>query len=138
MLAETPITQRSPCYSAVSTLLMNPLPDCSNYSLFCQSHYLILRINTSLILLCRPFTKPLRSSMLQCFNVEISLELMSSEEYCSSLKKLNNKRRQVVMFLLLLLFKLSTQLPFISFLLSLDPLSAPFLNRLSSPFLHFP
>ena len=29
---ETPVTQRSPCYSAVSALLMNPLPDRSNYS----------------------------------------------------------------------------------------------------------
>ena len=34
MLAETPVTQRSPCYSAVSTSLTNPLPDCSNYSPF--------------------------------------------------------------------------------------------------------
>ena len=29
---ETPVTQRSPCYSAVSALLTNPLPDRSNYS----------------------------------------------------------------------------------------------------------
>ena len=40
MLAETPVTQRSPCYSAVSSSLMNPLPDCSNYSPFCHTHYL--------------------------------------------------------------------------------------------------
>ena len=34
--SETPVTQRSsrPCYSAVSTSLTNPLPDCSNYSSF--------------------------------------------------------------------------------------------------------
>ena len=32
MLAKNPETQRSPCYSAVSALLKNPLPDHSNYS----------------------------------------------------------------------------------------------------------
>ena len=99
---------------------MNPLPDCSNYSPFCHTHYLILRINTSLGLLCRPFTKPLRSSLLQHFTTESSPELMSSEEYRSALKKLNNKHRQVVMFLLPLLFKLSSQLPFVSFSFSLS------------------
>ena len=30
----------SPCYSAVSALLMNPLPDRSNYSPLCHTHYL--------------------------------------------------------------------------------------------------
>ena len=34
MLAETLVTQRSPCYSAVSASLTNPLPDCYNYSPF--------------------------------------------------------------------------------------------------------
>ena len=33
-------TQRSPCYSAVSALLKNPLPDHSNYSPFCHTHHL--------------------------------------------------------------------------------------------------
>ena len=37
---KTPVTQRSPCYSAVSALLMNPLPDHSNYSSLCHTHYL--------------------------------------------------------------------------------------------------
>ena len=49
MLAETPVTQRSPCYSAVCSSLTNPLPDCSNYLPFCPTHYLILRTNTSLV-----------------------------------------------------------------------------------------
>ena len=31
----------SPCYSAVSALLNNPLPDCSNYSPLYHTHYLI-------------------------------------------------------------------------------------------------
>ena len=35
VLEKTPVTQRSPCYSAV----MNPLPDCSNYSPFCLTFY---------------------------------------------------------------------------------------------------
>ena len=37
-----PVTQRSPCYSAVSVLLINPLPDRSNYSPLCHTHYLTL------------------------------------------------------------------------------------------------
>ena len=32
VLAKIPVTQRSPCYSAVSTLLTNPLPDHYIYS----------------------------------------------------------------------------------------------------------
>ena len=41
---------RSPCYSAV--LNTNPLPDCSNYSPFCHTHYFtVSRVS--------PFTKPL-------------------------------------------------------------------------------
>ena len=40
VLVKTPLTQRSPCYSAVSALLMNPLPDRSNYSPLCHTHYL--------------------------------------------------------------------------------------------------
>ena len=39
--AETPVTQRCPCYSAVSASLTNPLPECSKYSPFC--HTFILR-----------------------------------------------------------------------------------------------
>ena len=40
MLAKTPVTQHSPCYSTVSALLINPLPDHSNYSPLCHTHYL--------------------------------------------------------------------------------------------------
>ena len=104
MLAETPVTQRSPCYSAVSSSLTNSFLDCSNYSPFCHTHYLILRINTSLVSRARPFTKPLRwklyltAAALYC---RIYREFMSSEEYHSALRKLNNKQRQVVMFVLL-------------------------------------
>ena len=41
MLAETPVTQHSSCYSAVSASLTNPFPDCSNYSPFCLSGILL-------------------------------------------------------------------------------------------------
>ena len=110
------MTQRSPCYSASLT---NPLPDCSSYSPFCHTHYLTLRIN-------RCFTKPLRWILiLHCNTLLQNLvgnSYVYSEEYCSALWKLNNKQRQVVMFLLLL-FKLSSQLPFVSlFSLSLSSL----------------
>ena len=109
MLAETPVTQCSPCYSAVSASLLHPLPNCSNYSQLCHTHYLNLQVNTSL---------------LQRFTALSSRELMSLEECCSALRKLNNKQRQVVMFLLL--FKLSSHLPcpFLFFsILSLLPFS---------------
>ena len=61
VLAETLVTQHSPCYSAVSASLTNPLPGCSNYSPLCHTHYFILRIiNTSLVSSwARPFAKPL-------------------------------------------------------------------------------
>ena len=39
MLAETPVVQHIPCYSAVSSSLMNHLPDHSNYSPFCHTYY---------------------------------------------------------------------------------------------------
>ena len=138
MLAETPVTQRSPCYSAVSSSLTNPLPDCSNYLPLCHTHYLTLRPDQYFTSLfgAKPFTKPLHwriFTLLQRFTAESSRELMSSEEYRSALRKLNNKQRQVVMFLLLL-FKLSSQFSFVSFsflsisILSLLPLSLlPFL-----------
>ena len=59
MLAKTPVIQCSPCYSAISALSTNPLPDCSNY-LPLLSHPLphsgsILHLS----LRARPFTKPL-------------------------------------------------------------------------------
>ena len=147
MLAETPVTQCSPCYFAVSASLTNPLPDCSNYSSFCHTHYHYLdEYLISLVGQTLYQAAPLETntSLLQRFTAEYSRELMSSMEYCSALRKLNNKQRQVVMFLLL--FKLSSQLPFVSFsflsiyILSLSsiPLASPpsllshLINSLSS------
>ena len=124
---KTLVTQCSPCYSAVSALLMNPLPDCSNYSPLCHTHYLTLRINTSLVSSDQTLYQAaswrliLQSSMLQRFTAESSREL-------SALRKLNNKQRQVSMFLIHPL-QIVNSAPFCLFSL----LSAPFLNPLSSP-----
>ena len=109
LLAKTTVTQRSPCYSAVSALLMNPLLDRSNYSPLLPHLLPHSRIN-SLVSLGQTLYQaaPLETniSLLQCFTAESSWELR---------RKLNNKQKQVSMFLILL-FKLLTQFPFVSFL----------------------
>ena len=94
VLVKIPVTHRSPCYSAVSSLLMNPLPDRSNYSPLCHTHYLTPP-DQNFTSLFRPDPVPilqletiLQSSMLQRFTAESSREL-------SALRKLNNKQRQV-------------------------------------------
>ena len=120
------MTQRSPCYSAVSaslrTLYQIILIIC-HFATPTTS----FRINTSLVSWIRPITKPFRWRLillLRRFTAKSSWELMSLEEYCSALGKLNNKHRQVVMFLFLM-FKQSSQLPFVS--LSLFTISILFL-----------
>ena len=122
---KTPVTQRSPCYSAVSALLMNPLPDRSNYSPLCHTHYLTLdQYFTSLF---RP--DPLPSRELETNTSKFNAAALYCRIYSGTQKKrsaLRNKQRQVSMFLILL-FKLLTQFPFVSFLsisiLSLLPVS---------------
>ena len=136
MLAETPVSQCSPCYSAVSSLLMNPLPD---YSPLCYTHYLIHQINTSLV--------SLEQTLYQAAPLETNTSLLSALLHnlvgnsClrRTLRKLNNKQRQVVMFLLIL-FKLSSQFPFVSFsFLSISILSLlPFSILSLLPFLISP
>ena len=140
---KTPVTQRRPCYSAVSALLMNPLPDRSNYSPLCHTHYLTPArprcvMPGSILHQARPFTKPRagdyilqrQSSLLQRSTAESSREL-------SALRKLNNKQRQVSMFLL----KFLIHFPFVSFLsisiLSLLPFSILSLLPLPHPFFLF-
>ena len=131
VLVKTPVTLRSPCYSAVSALLTNPLPDRSNYSPLCHTHYLTPdQYFTSLF---RP--DPLPSCELETNNFKVhccSALLQNLSREHSALRKLNNKQRQVSMFL----SKLLTQFPFVSFLsisillpfsiLSLLPLPHPF------------
>ena len=119
MQAKTPVTQRSSCYSAVSALLINSLPDHTNYSPLCHTHYTSLRINVSLVCSGQALYQAvsrrliLQSSLLQRFTAKSSQEL-------SALRKLNNKQRQVSMFL----FKILTHFPFVSFSLSLSSLCA--------------
>ena len=126
MLAETPVTQCSPCYSAVSASLTNPLSDCSNYSPFCH----ILRIYT-LAGQTLYQTNPLET--VQRYTAESSQELMSSEEYRSALRKLN-KQKQVVMFLLLSSnCHLNSLLSLSLFSLSLSSLSSHSQSSLFSP-----
>ena len=118
MLAKSPVTQRSPCYSAVSALLTNPLPDCSNYSPLCHTHYLT-RINTSLV----SSGQTLYQAASWRLDILQSSMLQQSSRELSALRKLINKKRQVWMFLILL-FKLLTQFPFLSIsILSLLPFS---------------
>ena len=105
---KTPVTQRSsPCYSAVSALLMNPLPDHSNYSPLCHTHYLTLdqyfivssgqtlyqatswRLILQISLLQRFTAESSRGT--QCFeeaeqqaeaSVDVSLEILNSFPFC--------------------------------------------------------
>ena len=117
----------SPCYSAVSALLMNHLPDRSNYSPLCHTHYLTPSLVSSgqTLYQAASWRLILLSSMLQCFTtVESSREL-------SALRKLNNKQRQVSMFLILL-FKLLTHL-LLSLFSSVCSLSQSSLFSLSHP-----
>ena len=80
---KTPVTQRSPCYSAVTALLTNPLPDRSNYSPLLPHPYLTRDqyINS----LFRPDPSPSHSngnysSLLQRFTAESSRS--SGETQC--------------------------------------------------------
>ena len=127
------MTQCSPCYSAVSALLMNPLRDSSNYSTLCHTHYLtpdqyFIVSSGQTLYQAVSWRLILQSSLtlLQRFTAESSREL-------SALRKLNNKR-QVSIFLLKFLF----QFPFVSFLsisiLSLLPFSNLSLLPLPHPF----
>ena len=126
---KTPVNQRSPCYSAVSALLMNPLPDHCNYSPLCHTHYLtpdqyFIVSSGQTLYQATSWRQILQSSLLQRFTAESSWELCA-------LRKLNNKQRQVSMFLLKFLIHFS----FVSFLaisiLSLLPFSI--LSLLLSP-----
>ena len=82
---------------AFSALLMNPLPDCSNYSPLCHTHYLTpdhhIVSSGQTLYQTASWRIILPSSLLQRFTAESSREL-------SALRKLNNKQRQVSMFLI--------------------------------------
>ena len=126
-MVKTPVTHRSPCYSA---LLMNPLPDRSNYSpllphpLPHSYQYFSslfgpdalpspLETNTSLL---QPLLQNLvgNSGEMQC--------LEEAEQQAEASVYVPYPPLQIV-----------NSVPFCLFSLYLYPLSAPFLNPLSSP-----
>ena len=84
LLAETLVTQRSPCYSAVPSSLTNPLLGSSKYSPFCHTHYPILWINTSLFssgqTLYQAAPLETNTSLLHRFIVRNSGEMQCLEE----------------------------------------------------------
>ena len=99
MLAETLVTQCSPCYSAVFSSLMNPLPDFSNYSLICHTHYLIFWINTSLVCSGQTLYQPAPlETNTYCCSALLQNLVGNSGETQFLVRKLNNKQRQVLLF----------------------------------------
>ena len=88
VLEETPVTQRSPCYSVVSASLMNPLQDHSNYSPFCHTHYLILRVINTTVSWARPFTKPLRWRLKLYCRIQSGTHVFGA---CSALISISNR-----------------------------------------------
>ena len=135
MLAETLVTQHSPCYSAVSYSLMNPLPDRSNYLPFCHTHYPILRINQYFTGLFESDPLQLRSRLILycCSALLQNLDGNSGEMQCLEEAE---QQAEASVDVPPPPLQIVISVPFCLF--SLYPLSAPFLNPLSSPFPHFP
>ena len=109
-MVKTPVIQCSPCYTTVSALLTNPLPDHSNYSPFLPPP-----LPHSGSILFGPDPLPFE------FRIE-----SGTQEKNSALRKLNNKQSKCRC-------SLSSSNCLSLFSLYLYPLSAPFLNPLSSP-----
>ena len=117
---------------SVSAWLMNPLPDRSNYSPLCHTHFLtppdqyFIVSSGQTLYPATSWRLILQSSLLQRSSRELS-----------ALRKLNNKQRLVSMFLL----KFLNQFPFVSFLsisiLSLLPFSILSLLPLPHPLFLF-
>ena len=121
------MTQHGRCYSAVSSSLKNPLPDCSNYSPFRRTHYTILQINASLSLRARPFTKPLcwRLILHCCSALLQNLVGNSGEMQCLEEAE---QQAEASVDIPYPPHQISNLFPFCLFSLYLYPLSAPFLN----------
>ena len=123
--------QCSACYSAVSALLTNPLPDRSNYRHFCHTHY--LTVDQYITSLFRPDPLPSWKLILHrhcCSTLLQNLVGSSGETQC-----LEEAEQQA---------EASVDIPYPplqivnSVSLYFYPLSAPFLNLLSSPSPPFP
>ena len=129
VLAKTPVIQRNPCYSAVSALLTNPLPDCSSYSPLCHTHYLTPdQYFTSLFgpdpLQAAPLETNTSSALLQNLvgNLGEMQFLVEAEQQAEVSIDVPYPPLQIV-----------NSVPFSLFSLYLYPLSAPFLNPITSP-----
>ena len=107
---KTPVTQRSPCYSAISALLTNPLPDRSNYSPLLPHPYLTPDQYINSLTL---YQAALLETILHCCSALLQNLVRSSGE--TQCLEEADKQRQVSMFLILL-FKLLTQFLYVSFL----------------------
>ena len=123
MLAKTPVTQRSPSYSAVSALLTNPLPDHCNHSPLCHTHYQYTSLVSSgqTLYQAASWRLILQSSMLQHFTENLVGNSEKAEQQAEASVDVPYPPLQIV-----------NSVPFCLFSLYLYPLSAPFLNRLSS------
>ena len=135
MLAKTLVIQCSPCYSAVSALLTNPLPDHSNDSPLLPHplpHSGSIHFTKSLR--ARPFTKPLRWRLiLHCCSALLqNLVGKSGETQCLEEAEQQAEASVNVPYPPLQIVN-NNSVPFRLFSLYLYPLSAPFLNPLSSP-----
>ena len=139
MLAETPVTQCSPCYSAVSSSQMNPVPDRSNY---CHTHYLILPADRYFIVSSGQTlyqAAPLEmtnTSLLQRFTAESSRELRRNTVETQYLEEAEQQAEASV-DIPYPPIQIVNSVPFCLFSLYLYPLYAPF-SILSSPFPHMP
>ena len=128
MLAKTAVTQRSPCYCAVSALLMNPLQDRSNYSPLLPHP---LPHSGSILhksLRARPFIEMLHWRLILhcCSTTESSLELRKNAV-------LAEQQAEASVDVPYLPLQFVNSVPFCLFSLYLNLLSAPFLNPHSSP-----
>ena len=134
--------QCRPCYSAVSAMLTNPLPDHSNYSPLLP-HPLSLsgRINTSLVSSGQTVYQaaPLETKILHCCSTLLQNVVGNSGE-TQCLEDAEQQAEASAIFLILL-FKLLTRFPFVSFLsisiLSLLPFAILSLLPLHHPFFLF-
>ena len=129
---KTLVTQRSPCYSAVSALLTNPLPNHSNYSPLLPHPYLALGINTSIVSSGRTLYQaaPMETRLHCCSALLQNLVGSSGETQCLEEVEQQAEASVDVPYPPL---QIVNSVPFCLFSLYLYPLSAPFLNPLSSP-----
>ena len=125
MLVKTPVTQRSPCYSAESALLMNPLPDRSNYSPICHTHYLTPDQYFTSLFVSDPLPNRELESNTSKFNAAALYCRIESGTQCFEEAEQQGKASVDVPYPPL---QFVNSAPFCLFSL----LSAPFLNPLSS------